>query len=71
MLLVAVLCAGLLYCFQRWQEKAERRSKTVFLFPEVYVPERLGAPHGGGTAAETAAPSSSSQGVPSASAPSP
>jgi|GEM_PF-6847751 len=71
MLLVAVLCAGLLYCFQRWQERSDRRNKTVFLFPEVFVPERLGAPHGGGTAAETALPSSSSQSVPIASAPSP
>lgn len=49
-----VLCAGFLYLFQRWQERADRRRRTVFLFPEVYVPERLGAPHGGGITAETA-----------------
>ena len=46
-------CAGVLYLFQRWQERTDRRRATRFLFPEVYVPERLGAPHGGGVTAET------------------
>ncbi len=49
---------GLLYLFKRWQERAERRRRTVFLFPEVFVPERLGAPHGGGVTAETPLPAS-------------
>ncbi|MDB6070860.1 MAG: hypothetical protein JWL81_2031, partial [Verrucomicrobiales bacterium] len=48
-----VLCALLLYLIHRWQEGADRRRSTIFLFPEVYVPERLGAPQGGGTVAET------------------
>lgn len=48
-----VLFAALLYLIQRWQERADRKNHTVFLFPEVYVPGRLGAPHGGGVAAET------------------
>jgi len=54
------LAAGtvLLYLFKRWQERAERRRRTVFLFPEVFVSERLGAPHGGGVTAETPLPSS-------------
>ena len=47
------VCAFMLYLFQRWQERSDRRRRTVFLFPEVYVPERLGAPHGGGVTAET------------------
>ncbi len=51
-----IACAALLYLFQRWQERADRRNATVFLFPEVFVPERLGAPHGGGIAAESAPP---------------
>ena len=45
-------CAAVLYLFQRWQERTDRRRRTVFLFPEVYVPQRLGAPHGGGVTAE-------------------
>ncbi len=45
-------CAGVLYLFQRWQERSDRRRTTTFLFPEVYVPQRLGAPHGGGVTAE-------------------
>ena len=49
---------GLLYLFKRWQERAERRRRTVFLFPEVFVQERLGAPHGGGVTAETPLPAS-------------
>ena len=44
-------CAALLYLFQRWQERTDRRRSTHFLFPEVYVPERLGAPRGGGVTA--------------------
>lgn len=51
---------GLLYLFKRWQERAERRRRTVFLFPEVFVQERLGAPHGGGVTAETPLPASPS-----------
>ena len=48
-------CAGLLYLVQRWQERTDRRRRTVFLFPEVYVLERLGAPRGGGIVAEAGA----------------
>ena len=44
-------CAAILYLFHRWQERADRRRAT-FLFPEVFVPERLGALHGGGVTAE-------------------
>ena len=47
---------GLLYLFKRSQERADRRNRTVFLFPEVFVQERLGAPHGGGVTAETSLP---------------
>lgn len=62
-----ITTAGLLYLLQRWQERADRRRRTVFRFPEVYVPERLGAPHGGGLTAESALPAavSASATVPS------
>ena len=49
------VCASVLYLFQRWQERTDRRRRTVFLFPEVYVQERLGAPQGGGVTAEAGA----------------
>jgi len=68
-LLVSVLAAGLLYLFQRFQERADRRRNLVFLFPEVFVPERLGAPHGGGTTAETPLPASPPAAVSNAAAP--
>lgn len=48
-----ILFGTILYLLKRWQQNADLRRRTSFRFPEVYVPIRLGAPHGGGVSVES------------------
>ena len=53
-LVALAFCVGAagLYFFHRWQEAADRRRAAVRLLPDVEVPRRLGAQHGGGVVVE-------------------
>jgi hypothetical protein len=49
---VMALCLGLLFLAQRFQRQSDLKAGERFLFPDVEVGQRFGAPHGGGVAAQ-------------------